>query len=51
MKKLFEKWKARKKKISPLPDLDLDETWLGGEAMVHPKLLEEKSLKQKKKKR
>ena len=51
MKKLFEKWKAKKKKISPLPGTDLDESWLGGEAMVHPKLLEEKNVKQKKRKR
>ena len=50
MKKLLEKWRSRKKKVVDLSQKDIEESWLGGEAMVH-EIVREKNLKQKRKKR
>jgi hypothetical protein len=50
MKKLIEKWKSRKKKVVILPEKEIEESWLGGEAMIH-QIIEEKNLKQKNKRR
>jgi hypothetical protein len=51
MKALFEKWRNRKKKEVRPENVEPEEFWLGGEAMIGPEVLRERKLKQKRKKK